>query len=375
MTMAVHNGLADRSILNEVDTQVITLDKAFEVFINDRSKARVAGGVQKSTLKVYWRQWRKFLAFAKEKGIKHVGQFSRELLNEYSKWAEDAGLAPNYVADLVTLILQVVNTLVANGYLNPSFKISIKMRKYEVDEAYCYSPEEVACMVEQCRNNSDPKIQQLGDIIMVLSYTGMRINELLSLHWNDINPETRFLTVRDDSARPVSERGQKSTKSSKSRRIPIHKDLVNWLQARKESRTGLLFKNPKGGKLGYCAIWESFVAHVRVPLAKKFPSKEGEKSFIDGAFHSLRHFYCSIHAQQGVSEMTMCQYLGHQSSRITRRYYHNNDQESLRLIDAVDVLGSYFKAGKSPAGSPDEKVVGRPKSRHGSGGRKGRKCC
>ena len=71
--------------------------------------------------------------------------------------------------------------------------------------------------------------------------------------------------------------------------------------------------------------------------------------------------------------MTMCKLLGHQSSRITRRYYHNNDQESLRLIDGVDVLGSTQMADKSPAASQGSLVVGGSKGRQSQGKKRRRK--
>jgi integrase len=212
----------------------------------------------------------------------------------------------------------------------------------------------------------------VGEVVRVLAFTGMRINELLQLRWHNIRLGEKFIIVQNESGRPSTVIGRQTTKSARTRKIPIHPDLLGWLKARVGPKQGLLFQNLGGGPLSYSAAREAF-RKVRKALAVRFPGNEWEKSFKDGFFHSLRHFFCSRNAQQGVPEMTMCKWLGHQSSRITRRYYHNNDQESLRMIGAVDVLGSAEKTGESPVTARDRKLVDRSKGRHGSGMKRRRK--
>jgi integrase len=372
LKMAVDNGLAERSQLEDEGPSGLSLDQAFAIHVADRSKARVAGGVKPSSLKVYWKQWRKFLTFAGENRITHMGQINKELLNRYSGWLEARGTAPNYVAHLVRLIPQVINTLIETDHLGPERKIRLRMKKFEVEEAYAYTAEEFRAILNHCAKDRNPRVRQVGDLVRVLGYTGLRINELLSLPWHYIDLEKRFITVKDDSAKARPGADSQSTKSSRTRRVPIHPELLEWLKARSGKKSGLLFQNLDGGKLTYSSARETFCG-VRKALTSRFPGTPGEKSFKDGCFHSLRHFFCSRHAQQGVPEMTMCKWLGHQSSRITRRYYHNNDQESLRLIEGVNVLGSAEKTGESPVTARDRKLVGRSKGRHGSGMKRRRK--
>ena len=76
LVMAVQNGLAEKSRLDDEGEPGLSLERAFNIFINDRSKARVAGGVKPSSLKVYRKQWRKFLTFAGENRITHTGQIN-----------------------------------------------------------------------------------------------------------------------------------------------------------------------------------------------------------------------------------------------------------------------------------------------------------
>ena len=364
--MAVQNGKAERLRRADSDSPELSLDQAFELFLGDKSKARVAGGVKPSSIKVYRKLWRKFLTFAKEQHITHMGQINKELLNKYSGWLEARGTAPNYVAQLLARIRQVINTLIETDHLGPERKIRMRMRKFDVDEAYAYSAEEFRAILHHCAKENNPRVHQVGDLVRVLGYTGLRISELLSLHWHHIDLEKRFITVKDDSAMVGTGPDHQSTKSSRTRRVPIHRDLLLWLRARRGKTPGLLFQNLNGGRLTYRSARETF-CKVRKDLAPRFPGKPGEKSFKDGFFHSLRHFFCSRHAQQRVPEMTMCKWLGHQSSRITRRYYHNNDLESLRMIDGVDVLGSPEKTGELPVTAQGGRLVGRSKGRQGQG--------
>jgi len=372
LVMDVQNGLAEKSRLDDEGEPGLSLERAFNIFINDRSKARVAGGVKPSSLKVYRKQWRKFLTFAGENRITHTGQINKELLSRYSSWLESRGTAPYYMAYLVGLILQVINTLIDTGHLGPERKIRMRLKKFEVEESYAFTAQEIQAILKYCANHQKPAVRLVGDLVLVLSYTGLRINELLSLSWHSIDLGKRFITVKDDSAKARPGTIVRGTKTSKARRVPIHRQLFQWLKSRAGQKSGLLFQKRDGGKLNYDCVLRTFLK-VRKELEGSFPGTPGEKSFKDGGFHSLRHYYCSRHALKGLSEMTMCKLLGHQSSRITRRYYHNDDQELLRMIDGVDVLGSGEKTGELPVTDRDEKLVGGPKDRQSQGMKRRRK--
>jgi integrase len=176
--------------------------------------------------------------------------------------------------------------------------------------------------------------------------------------------------VKDDSAKAKFEEKLAKHQILAIPPVPIHLELLSWFRTRNKKKIDPLFLNDAAEPLTYGSARDAFTRKLRAPLAGRFPGKPGENSFQDGCFHSLRHFFCSRQAQQGVPEMVMCKWLGHQSSRITRRYYHNNDQESLRMIGAVDVLGSSSEAGKSPAGTRGGKMDGRPNGRQDSGVKK-----
>ncbi|QDT65201.1 tyrosine-type recombinase/integrase [Calycomorphotria hydatis] len=72
------------------------------------------------------------------------------------------------------------------------------------------------------------------------------------------------------------------------------------------------------------------VRDVLEPLAGEFPSENDELGFNHGRLHSFRHYFCSMCANSGVPEQVLKPWMGHQSSRMIRRYYCLHDEESRR---------------------------------------------
>ena len=75
------------------------------------------------------------------------------------------------------------------------------------------------------------------------------------------------------------------------------------------------------------------------PLAKKFPTPEGEIGFKDGRLHSFRHYFCSVCANTGVPEQVVMRWLGHQDSAMVRHYYHLHDDEAQRQMQRLNFVG------------------------------------
>ncbi|WP_261342097.1 tyrosine-type recombinase/integrase [Calycomorphotria hydatis] len=55
---------------------------------------------------------------------------------------------------------------------------------------------------------------------------------------------------------------------------------------------------------------------------------------------SFRHYFCSMCANSGVPEQVLKSWMGHQSSRMVRRYYYLHDEESRQQINKINFEGS-----------------------------------
>jgi len=225
----------------------------------------------------------------------------------------------------------------------------MKVRTAESLPAYCYRPEEVSAMINHCRTGET--LGWLGDVITALACTGMRVSELASLRWADIDLESKRLTLTDESGRtdkPNSRRRQ--LKSGRSRSFPIHNDLLKVL-VRLQRKDGYVFLRPCGDPIKPNTLRVIFVRYVIRPLAEQFPTPEGKQGFTDGRFHSFRHYFCSTCANRGLPERILMKWLGHANSEMIRHYYHLHDEEAQRRMNELDFLGG--AAGRSDSNNED----------------------
>jgi integrase len=99
--------------------------------------------------------------------------------------------------------------------------IELKLRTAESEAAYCYRTEEVKAMLEYGRQTD--ALQWLVNVIIALACTGLRIAELASLRWSDIDFDAERLTLTDETGRPAkANQNRRELKSGRSRSFPIH---------------------------------------------------------------------------------------------------------------------------------------------------------
>jgi integrase len=141
------------------------------------------------------------------------------------------------------------------------------------------------------------------ELVIVATLTGMRLGELLSLRWESVDLERGMIHVVNSA--------DFTTKSKRSRTIPISDTLAGVLSARKERTRSELVFNRNGYKLDRVTVSKTFKRYVRV---------SGLNSELK--FHSLRHSAASWMVQGGVNLYVVQKILGHSSIQITERYSH-----------------------------------------------------
>lgn len=127
--------------------------------------------------------------------------------------------------------------------------------------------------------------------VLTALYTGMRVEEIYGLEWQDIDFEEGFITVRRG--------GNLITKSKKERAVPLPEKLKeNLLAIRKEA--GRCF-DPTNHKHAFPRI-------IKAAELKNI------------GFHHFRHTYASHLAMAGVDLYTIAQLLGHSDIKVTEQY-------------------------------------------------------
>lgn len=174
---------------------------------------------------------------------------------------------------------------------------------------------------------ADPKIRP---VIKIALLTGMRLSEILSLKWNQIDFSGLRLTI------PVA-----SSKSKRERTIPLSRDLFETIRAIKREGS-FLFPNKNTGTHTK-SIQKSFIAacdKAKIPYGRD-----------DGiVFHDLRHVAAS-QLVKVIDVVTASRILGHSSVEMTMRYVHPTNEDK-RI--ALEALGNWLRGRqKDVNGFPD----------------------
>ncbi len=154
--------------------------------------------------------------------------------------------------------------------------------------------------------------EHLKPIIIAALNTGMRLAEILSLKWNQINLQKREIEVI-------------KTKSGKKRVISINDVLFEMLNIlKREGDFVFLYLDPKTNEpRPIKSIKSSFTNACK---------RAGIKEF---TFHDTRHTFASRLVGRGVDLITVKELLGHSSVKTTERYTHTHKEEKKRAVDVL----------------------------------------
>jgi integrase len=344
--MAVEFKLAPPSAIPTVKAEPVLLEDGRKLYEEHSRRPRAIGGVKQSTQKRNRAVFNKVLDWAKRQGLRAWNDVTESKLTAYATYLEDEGYAPKTIRIELTTIVQAHKWLRKERHLLDAEPLNLTIRKQESERRYCYRRDEVHAMLAHCREQAD--LAWLVGVIVGLACTGLRISELASLRWSDIDLVTNFIKLVDEGGQPKkSSRARRETKSGRSRMLPIHPDLGAILRSLPK-HDQYLFHGPRGGRLKPDTVRNVLIREVIKTLEPKFPSPEDEKGFKDGRLHSFRHYFVSMCANNNIPERVTMEWLGHQDSEMVRHYYHLHDDEARRQMDRLDPLGS---AGKRLPGN------------------------
>lgn len=163
--------------------------------------------------------------------------------------------------------------------------------------------------------------RQFATFVRFVLYTGCRRNEILFLHWEDIDLNNLSLKVR-------------AQKTGRHLVLPINKALKRVLDGMVQQEIGYVFQaQPKSRRTGEPGQpWhEDSASH----WFKHYVCKAGLSSHY--SLHSLRHTYATYLRQQGVPVDIVQKLLGHTSSRTTSENYDHTIALHFRAqADMVD---------------------------------------
>jgi integrase len=334
---AVEHGLLDVDDLDSREKRSLPLLEGRQHYESDISSSLLTGGIRQSSQKRYRAVLDKFIKFCELEQVYNWEQVDAKLLKRYAAYLENKEYAWRTISLELNTIKQVVNWLIKEEYLPDGKPIDLSLPKAQGTSTYCWKREEVAAMVNFCRKTK--ALHWLGDVIICLACTGLRISELASLQWSDIDLSEGMLRLTDETMiKKKSKAAKRTTKSGYNRSFPLHSDLVRVFDEM-PNRSGKVFRGPRGGQLKPDTVRVILIRDVITPLTKTFPQGEDETGFADGRPHSFRHYFCSTCANSGVPENMVMRWLGHRSSEMVQHYYHLHDAEAKQRMDKLNFTG------------------------------------
>ena len=185
-----------------------------------------------------------------------------------------------------------------------------KIKLFNKDFHYLRTSDEISRFLRTAKEEGELEFVLYATAV----YTGMRQGELAGLCWDDVDFDTRLITVENSWDGP--------TKNEEARVVPILDVLLPVLREWRLRCPGtFVFPTPRAMFLKSARIFqESF---QRVLEAASFPRsiRHGkERPYI--RFHDLRHTFASHWVLTGGDIFRLQKILGHKSMVMTGRYAH-----------------------------------------------------
>lgn len=207
--------------------------------------------------------------------------------------------------------------------------------------------EELARLVD-CASREGPEWRTLFGIGM---YTGMRLGDCCKLHWSEV-----------DIVKSIIQRIPDKTKKYRKGRpitVPIHRTLADLLmQTPLDERRGYVL--PTIGP--WAAAGQNGMSKVHSRLGKIFRNAgivtsvevEGRRWKVpEAGFLSLRHTFVSMSANAGVPLHIVQSIVGHESSAMTRHYYHENIAALQQAVEAIPSISETGAVSVGEVAQPD----------------------
>ena len=227
-------------------------------------------------------------------------------LQSFINVLKDSGLSTGTLKQVKSVLNMVFNYALKNEYINKNMIDFLDIGKHKkVLERKIFTNEEIKILWD---NEGKRDI----DIILILIYTGLRVNELLTLENTKINIECRYI------------RAGSKTEAGKDRLIPISYKILPLITRYIKLNNKYLFQTKTGNFLMYNNYRQNF---------KKIIKKIGLQ---EHTIHDTRHTFATLLSNVDANKTSIKNIIGHSDYGITEKIYTHKDIEELKK--AIDLL-------------------------------------
>jgi integrase len=247
---------------------------------------------------------------------------------DYQKARAKAGASPK----TINLEVGTLRAVLRRHRLWADMQPDVKMLKTVETVGRCITAEEELGLLDACRTR---RSRVLLPIVTLALNTGMRRGEILSLRWQQVDSQSKILTV-----------GASKTESGTNRVIPLNAPamttLENWA-ARFPARQPehYVFPSEHYGLAGNDRKPHAKTVKPETPAGefKKAWQSAKEAAGIDCRFHDLRHTACTRLLERGASFPVVAAIMGWSASttaKMAQRYGHIGSDVQRNALNALD---------------------------------------
>ena len=280
----------------------------------------------------------------------HIFDYVNYLSNDGGRKDNKIGGQSNTsIRKIISILRKVFDYAVLYGdiKINPAAQVPMPKRGNKKDERQVFmTAEDAQKMLDAFRD------EEIGPIIFVTLYYGLRRSEALGLRWQAIDFDTNTISINHTVVGGNHIIAKDSTKSYCSMRtyelLPDVKDLLLKLKAQHEDykkRLGsgyhnndYIFKNPNG------------VPYRPDSLTRSFKRALARHGLPDMRYHDLRHSTASILVDKGWDINDIKEWLGHADISTTANIYaHISHRKKVSLAKSLNGSLKFEQESESSA--------------------------
>ena len=277
-----------------------------------------------------------------QKGIGkyYLNEITIDVVQKYLSWEQKSGniinqcgLSTSSINTLILILKSAMNYAVECEVLKVNCLLKLKTPKHTQRMVDAYSSKDQMKIEKYIFHYG--RANHIG-VIMCL-YLGIRLGELLSLKWEDIDFSNATITInrtyakiRDVNGKYVDLITPPKTESAK-RIIPIPAFLAVILKEKKQkSNSEYVISTCKGGIVSPRSFQRTFECIIK---NAKVPRKN---------FHALRHTFATRALESGMDIKTLSEIMGHKNPSITLSYYgHSLFETKKKMINNLSKISVY----------------------------------
>lgn len=266
--------------------------------------AAVEKGLASNSIASYGRDLNKFAAYIQKSGLA-LGKVRHEDIRKFLETLYRQGLSARSAARQLAAVRHFFRFLVKEGRLSadPAHEVEAPHLSHSLPKYLNF--QEIDLLLAQ-PDSSTPTGLRDRAMLELLYATGMRVSELLSIRWEDFEPNLGVVRCLG--------------KGNKERLIPVGKSALRAVEAylrqgrgifTKKPEVPFLFLNQRGGRLSRVGFWKILSAYgrragIRISLTP----------------HMVRHSFATHLLERGADLRSIQTMLGHSDISTTQIYTH-----------------------------------------------------